>query len=127
MIYNIFMKQTVKDPKSVDGSTGKKIAKIRKLHGLTQEELALKMGIKRTTLANYETGRIRIYDTMLKSFALALKVSADELLGLSLKSEYLDANLNLVKKLASIEKLPARQKAALLNTINAYLKSNSAS
>lgn len=124
MLYNIFMKQHTPTLQTNDVTVGKKIAKIRKLQGLTQEELATKMGIKRTTLANYETGRIRVYDSMLKAFALVLKVSADELLGLSLKAGYLDTNLSLVKKLNSIEKLPARQKAALLNTINAYLKSN---
>ena len=122
------MKQSVKiQPSRTESPVGMRIAKLRKLQGLTQEELAAKMGIKRTTLANYEIGRIRIYDTMLKSFALALKVSTDELLGISSKSDYLVSNLNLVKKLNSIEKLPARQKAALLNTINAYLKSNKSS
>jgi len=104
---------------------GLRISKLRKLNGLTQNELAEKMGIERTAIANYETGRLRIYDKMLKRFAIALNVTADELLGISHnKNIDVEPNLKIIKRLKEIEDLPSRQKSSLLNTIDAYLKSN---
>lgn len=38
-------------------TTGEKIRELRKAQGLTQEELAQKIGIKRGTLAQYEAGK----------------------------------------------------------------------
>jgi transcriptional regulator with XRE-family HTH domain len=125
MDYNIFMKQSVKTPAaSTEFAAGERIAKLRKLHGLTQEELAAKMGINRSTIANYEAGRLRIYASMLKRFALALRVTSDELLGLSPPKNDTAVNLKTLKRLNAIEKLPARQKTSLLNTIDTYLKSD---
>ena len=49
---------------------------------LTQKELADKIGISRILVWNYENGRLRLYDEMVKRFAIALEVSTDYLLGL---------------------------------------------
>ena len=61
---------------------GKRIAKIRKRIGLTQEELGKKIGIKRFMVSDYELGRVRLYDEMVARFAIALEVTTDYLLGL---------------------------------------------
>jgi transcriptional regulator with XRE-family HTH domain len=61
---------------------GQRIAIIRKAKNLTQKELAQKIGITRALVSNYEIGRIRLYDEMVTRFAIALEVSADEILGL---------------------------------------------
>jgi len=61
---------------------GKRIAKIRKGLGLTQEELGKKIGIKRFMVSDYELGRVRLHDEMVARFAIALNVSADYLVGL---------------------------------------------
>jgi len=61
---------------------GQRIAKIRKIKGISQQILADKIGINRYLVSDYELGRARIYDEMVKRFAIALKVSADYLLGL---------------------------------------------
>lgn len=63
-------------------SIGKRIARIRKSKKLTQEQLARKIGITRSRLSKYEIDRIRLYDEMVTRFAIALEVSADEILGL---------------------------------------------
>jgi transcriptional regulator with XRE-family HTH domain len=65
-----------------DESIGKRIARIRKSRELTQEQLAKKIGITRSRLSKYEIDRIRLYDEMVARFAIALEVSADEILGL---------------------------------------------
>jgi transcriptional regulator with XRE-family HTH domain len=61
---------------------GERIAKIRKEKGLTQKELADKIGISRSLLANYECGWTRLFGDMIAGFAIALEVSTDEILGL---------------------------------------------
>ena len=60
-------------------TTGEKIRKIRKEQGLTQEELAKKIGIKRGTLAQYESGKRSPKKETIEKFANALGVDAKEL------------------------------------------------
>ncbi len=63
-------------------SIGERISTIRKKKGLTQQELAAKIGITRSLVSSYEVGRIRLYDDMVARFAIALEASSDEILGL---------------------------------------------
>jgi transcriptional regulator with XRE-family HTH domain len=65
-----------------DFSIGQRIHKVRKKKGYTQKDLADKIGISRILVWNYENGRLRLYDEMVKRFAIALEVSTDYLLGL---------------------------------------------
>ena len=69
------------------GTIGQRIAKIRKKNGLTQKQLAEKMGLINYLISDYETGRRHLYDEMVARFAIALEVSADYLLGLTDKPE----------------------------------------
>ncbi len=60
---------------------GKKLKKLRKDIGITQKELANKIGVKRTTVAGYETeGKMPPYQTLIK-IARTLNCSVDYLLG----------------------------------------------
>lgn len=60
---------------------GEKLKEIRKDIGITQKELANKIGVKRTTVAGYETkGKEPSYQTLIK-IARALDCSLDYLLG----------------------------------------------
>ena len=68
-------------------TTGQRIAKLRKKQGMSQQTLADKIGINRYLVSDYEIGRARIYDEMVKRFAIALDVSTDYLLGLKDKPE----------------------------------------
>jgi transcriptional regulator with XRE-family HTH domain len=72
----------LKNTSNDNNTVGERIARIRKEKGLTQKELADKIGIARSLLANYECGWNRLFDDMVASFAIALEVSADEILGL---------------------------------------------
>lgn len=93
----------------------------RKERGLTQKELAEKIGIKRTLLTDYETGRLHLSDEMLTRFALALGISSDLLLGLSVEILDHQPDLKITRRMRRIHQLPASQKQALLKTIDAYL------
>jgi SOS-response transcriptional repressor LexA len=68
---------------------GKNILKIRKSKGLTQEEVAAKARIDRSTLSDIERGKVRdlgFYKVM--AIAKALKVSAEDLMGLKARGRF---------------------------------------
>jgi transcriptional regulator with XRE-family HTH domain len=118
-------KQTLPPLKLSSESVGQRIARIRKLRGLTQVQLAEKIGIERTVIANYEKDRLRIYDEMLARIALALAISTDEILGLSasMPSKGESASLRLVKRLRKIEQLPPAKQKAIIQTLDMALQS----
>jgi transcriptional regulator with XRE-family HTH domain len=104
-------------------TVGQRIASLRKKRGLTQETLAQQIGISKQLISDYETGRLHLSDDMLTRISLALKVSADILLGLEKKN--LDdgqPSLRILKRLNLIEKLPVSEQKALLKTIDKYLQ-----
>lgn len=59
---------------------GKRIAQFRKSAGLTQVQVAEKLGIAQQTMAHYESGSLRIAVAMLKPLSSVLSISAEELL-----------------------------------------------
>lgn len=60
---------------------GNKIKECRKKRGVSQEELAKQIGVKRAVISKYETGKISPRLDMVQKIARALGVSIDELLG----------------------------------------------
>ena len=60
---------------------GARVAQARKDHGLTQQQLAEKLGLAQQTYAHYEVGRARIPASMLPTLAKLLTLSLDELMG----------------------------------------------
>ena len=59
---------------------GQKIRKIRKAHGLSQEELAEKVNISTTHMSHIETGNTKLSLPVVVDIAAALEVRADDLL-----------------------------------------------
>lgn len=105
-------------------TVGQRIVRARKSRGLTQQQLADLIGIARTLVTDYETGRLRLNDDMIARFARALAVSSDFILGLVTSGFLYDPDLKVTKRLKQIEQLPIRQKKSLLLTIDNYLKAN---
>jgi transcriptional regulator with XRE-family HTH domain len=103
---------------------GQRIARYRKTQGLTQQQLADSIGIDQNLVSDYERGMIRLYDEMVGRFALALNVSADELLGLKANSELPDVSLRIARRFQEIEKLPDTKRKHVLRAIDDLLKAN---
>lgn len=105
------------------GSLGSRIAYFRKGRGLTQTELAEKIGIIQSLVSDYESGRRRLHAEMVVRVAQALRVSTDELLGLKKPAQEPAAirNRRLRRSVQEIEKLPRGDQEALLRTIEAFL------
>ena len=59
---------------------GQKIRKIRKAHGLSQEELAEKINISTTHMSHIETGNTKLSLPVFVDIAAALEVRTDDLL-----------------------------------------------
>jgi len=129
LVYTYFMprvpKQVLPPLNLSDESVGQRIARIRKLKGLTQVQLAERIGIERTVIANYEKDRLRIYDEMLARIAIALSVTTDEILGLKAVATSRDdaASLRLVRRLRKIELLPPAKQKAIIQTLDMALQS----
>lgn len=77
---------------------GNKIKECRKKRGVSQEELAKQIGVKRAVISKYETGKISPRLDMVQKIARALGVSIDELLGDTL---YIDTLENMADLLIS--------------------------
>ena len=59
---------------------GQRIRRVRKAYGLSQEELAEKVGISTTHMSHIETGNTKLSLSVFFDLASALEVRADELL-----------------------------------------------
>jgi transcriptional regulator with XRE-family HTH domain len=59
---------------------GAKVEHIRSALGWTQEELAEKIGLKRTSIANIEAGRQRVLLHDIEKFAMAFNTTPKQLL-----------------------------------------------
>lgn len=109
-------------------TVGQRIARLRKARGLTQTELAARIGIIQTLVSDYENENLRLSAEMAARFAQALAVSLDELMGLktpkktAAKTESGELSLKLVRRLKGIEQLPPAQQKALLRTIDVFLQ-----
>jgi len=103
-------------------SFGQKLAGFRKQRGMTQIELAEKVGISQPLISDYERGRLQMSAEMAVRFALVLKVSCDELLGVKNNKNGKMPARRIMKRLNEIEKLSAHDQRTLLRTIDGFLR-----
>ena len=84
---------------------GKRIRQARVLAGLTQEQLAEKIGVSRTAIVRWESAETEPTLEHLISLTKLLHVSADYLLGLDEHSKEIDSLMGVVHKLEQIIKV----------------------
>jgi transcriptional regulator with XRE-family HTH domain len=102
---------------------GQRLARLRKQQGLTQVALAARVGTLQGLVSAYERGRLRLSAEMAVRFALALEISLDELLGTQPAAPARSRrSRRVLRRLEIIERLPTRQQAALLTTIDNFLR-----
>lgn len=105
-----------------DKAISRRLGEIRRSRGLTQAELAVKLGLNQPLVSQYERGDIRMHASLVAAFAKALHVSTDELLGLQpSKQNGLPKDRRFLRRLEKIETLSRRDKQALLRTIDRFL------
>lgn len=104
---------------------GKKLSEARRRQGLSQRALAKVVGISGRMIAYYESESQNPPTHLLEPICQALKISADELLGLKIqKHEIGRQDWLLWKRFKKAEKLSVRDKKALFHFLNALLNKN---
>jgi len=104
---------------------GERLAAIRKGKGITQVELAEKIGTTQRSISYYESATGHAPAPILAKLALALEVSADELLGIKApresraqKNKEAPKNQQLWKRFQLLVQLPERDQKAVMRMIN---------
>jgi transcriptional regulator with XRE-family HTH domain len=97
---------------------------MRKARGYTQTELARKIGIISHLVSDYEKGKLRLYDEMVARFALALNVSADEILGLKNgQKESAKPSLKIMRRMKALEALSSNKQRTILDSLDLMIQS----
>ena len=100
-------------------SFGERIERFRKARGLTQEELAQKIGATQRVIAYYEGETEHLPANLLVPLARALRVSVDELLGLKRDQIRSPEHAALWRRLKKAEALSKKDQRAVLHYIEA--------
>jgi transcriptional regulator with XRE-family HTH domain len=90
---------------------------------MTQRELAEQVGVGQSFISNYERGARGLSTEILVRLVRALKVSADDLLGLTRQqSDEKHADRRFFRRLREIDRLSVPEQKALLQTLDAFLE-----
>jgi transcriptional regulator with XRE-family HTH domain len=107
---------------SIDGRVGRRLADLRKQRGMSQAELARKLGVPQQYVSAYERGRLRMYARHIIKVARALQISADDLLGLRRTSSPPRALSPRWRKLIEqVDGLSRSDRQTLFRTVSAFL------
>jgi transcriptional regulator with XRE-family HTH domain len=110
-------------PQPDDKAFGLRLQEIRKRRGLSQVEVAQRLGIHQSLISQYERGYLRLHGALLVRLATVLETTPDEIL--ALKSAKAEADQpqdrRFVRRLHKIQKLSPHEKKILLGTIDAFL------
>ena len=103
-------------------SLGQRLARLRKERALTQVQLAEKLGTIQSHVSAYELGRLRPNSDMVVQLAKALRVSADQLLGLKGNGNGYSPSLKIARRMEKIEKLPLSDQRAVFKVLDAMVE-----
>ena len=106
-----------------DESLGERVARLRKERGLTQVELAERIGILQAMVSNYEHDRLRLSAEMAMRFAQALGINVEELLSTKAAPHPMHKpSRRLMRRLEQLQKLPPRKQEFVLQALDSLLK-----
>ena len=102
---------------------GERLAQIRQSRAMTQAELAEAVGVSRRVIAYYEHQDAQPPGAMLVDLAKALRVSADQLLGLKPpKDKTSPKTARLLKRLQKVERLPPPDQRVVFKLVEGLLE-----
>jgi transcriptional regulator with XRE-family HTH domain len=117
-------KYSLPDISAISHNVGFNIANTRKKMGLSQKDLAEKVGITQALLSHYETGKRSIPVEIIIQISISLNVRADLLLGTA-NTGTIEGHIpsrKILQRLQKIENLPPNQQKILLKNIDMFLK-----
>jgi transcriptional regulator with XRE-family HTH domain len=101
---------------------GKRLADSRKQRGLTQKELAEKVGIRQYVIASYETGRSQMSLGLLHSVAEALAVEPSELIGQAQHAKKRGPISQIEQLTSKLSDLPRNKQKVVVDMLEGFLK-----
>jgi transcriptional regulator with XRE-family HTH domain len=116
--------ESVPVPLPDDKAFGLRLQEIRKRRGLSQVEVARKLGIHQSLISQYERGYLRLHGALLVRLAQVLKTTPDAILAVKQfapDGESATLDRRFVRRLQRLDKLSPHQKKILLGTIDAFL------
>jgi transcriptional regulator with XRE-family HTH domain len=114
-----------RDIDPVEAAIGARLKQLRHNRGVTQVELAEKIGIHQSVLSECERGEVRLHGALVVRLAKALKVSTDEILGLQKVNEKRPKNRRFSRRLERIEKMSRSKQRVILEMVDAFLDKHS--
>lgn len=103
---------------------GERLSNLRKGRGLTQIQLAEKLGVSPRVIVYYEQENAQPPGALLVDLARVLRVTTDQLLGVKPIKEKIDPqDRRILKHLQLIKRLPLNDQRAVFKFIDALLKS----
>jgi transcriptional regulator with XRE-family HTH domain len=104
---------------------GKRLVQLRKARGLTQQQLADKLGLTRRAIVYYERESDNIPTNIIVPLAKALNVSIEELLGIKqIKNAISHQDASLWRKLKVLETFSEKDKKAVLQYVQIITEKN---
>ena len=103
-------------------SFGKRLARLRKLAGLSQNDLARETGISQRMIAHYEVNDGNPPLHTFHKLCKTLEVTADQLLGMEKTKKEQAKDNRLRRRIAEVEKLPVPQRKEVARYLDTFLK-----
>jgi len=103
---------------------GKRIQKLRKENGLSQTDLAGKIGVSYAQLSRYEIKGAQPPAEVLNKMADALGTSVDFLINgnSSEKAQSTLKDVELLKQFREIDQMPENEKSTIIKVVSAYIR-----
>jgi len=109
-------------PMPDDKAFGLRLQQIRKRRGLSQVEVAERLGIHPSLISQYERGYLRLHGTLLVRFAQILATTPDDILSVKPpRDDGYGVDRRFLRRLRKIDQLSDHDKRLLLGTIDAFL------
>jgi transcriptional regulator with XRE-family HTH domain len=100
---------------------GERVARLRKERGITQQQMAELLKTSQPIVSDYERGELRLHGELIVAIARILDVTTDEILGMQQPKTTLPKDRRLLRRLKDVDKLPKRDREALVRTLDAFL------
>ena len=124
----IAMPRSIADEERAKGNIehGLRLAKFRRAAGLSQHQLAAKIGVAQPVISRYEKGQRKLYDDMLGDLSRALGVTPNDILGITapktIDTEAASLSKRMIARLKKIEALPRRSQEHLIAMLDMAIK-----
>jgi transcriptional regulator with XRE-family HTH domain len=104
-------------------SIGERLTRIRKSRGITQMDMARRLGVTQPIVSSYEKGAFRLHGELIARLAEILRVSTDEILGTrALRDSSPPRSRRAARRLEKLETLSRGDQLAVIRFVNALLK-----